>query len=115
MNESNNLTIAQTFYTKMGEKKVANMEAYLHPELHFIAPFSEIKGKEVNLETVEKFTSAFKNLTIRTLFASGDQVMLVYDLDFPAPIGNIPSAALMTFKEGLIAKIELFYDSHPFR
>ena len=32
----------------------------------------------------------------------------------PAPIGMIQTAALMTFKDGLIARIELFYDARPF-
>jgi len=39
--------------------------------------------------------------------------MLAFDLDFPPPIGNLPIAALMTFKNKLIVKIELFYDARP--
>ena len=40
--------------------------------------------------------------------------MLAYDVDFPAPIGNIPSAVLLNLEEGLISKIELFFDARPF-
>jgi len=40
--------------------------------------------------------------------------MLVYDLDFPAPVGKLPTAGLITFQDGLIAKIELFCDGRPF-
>lgn len=115
MTENNNVTTARTFYTLMGERKVADMGQHVHPEVHFIAPFSQMKGKEAYLEAVKKFCSEFKTLTIRAILGAGDQVVLVYDLGFPAPIGNIPSASLMTFQQGLIAKIELFYDSHPFR
>jgi hypothetical protein len=40
--------------------------------------------------------------------------MIVYDLDCQAPIGNFRVAALMDIRNGLIEKIELFYDARPF-
>jgi hypothetical protein len=40
--------------------------------------------------------------------------MVVYDLDCPEPVGPFSSSALMTFENGLITKIELFYDARPF-
>jgi hypothetical protein len=55
-----------------------------------------------------------KALHLRAGFASGDQAMLVYDLEFQDPIGSCPTANLMTFQDGLIRTIELFYDARPF-
>jgi hypothetical protein len=56
----------------------------------------------------------FKSITIRAKFGSGDEVMLAYDFDFLAPINILHAAVLMQFREGLIAKIELFFDGRPF-
>ncbi len=109
-----NATIAEAYYTAMGEKNIAQLEKYLHPDVIFIAPFSKQTGKEAVLESTKQFASFFKTLKIRAKFGSEDQAMIVYDVDFPAPIGNLSSSVLMTFHEGLIAKIELFYDARPF-
>jgi ketosteroid isomerase-like protein len=41
-----NVAIAQAYYTALGEKNIAKMEKYLHPDIYFIRPFGEVKGKE---------------------------------------------------------------------
>jgi len=79
-----------------------------------IRPLAKMTGKEAVIEAIKKFASFFKTLTIRAKFGFGDQAMVVYDSDFPEPIGNLSSVALMTFYEGLITKIELFFDARPF-
>jgi len=110
----NNVTIAKAFYTAMGEKKIEEMGKYLHPHIQFSAPLDKVEGKETYLETVKNFADFFKTVTIRATFGEGNQAMVIYDLGFPAPLGNVPSAALMTLSEGLITRIELFYDARPF-
>ena len=110
----NNISIAEAFYAAMGGKNIARMEQYVHPNIQFRGPLAEVTGKEEYLEVVKNFMDFFKTLTVRAKFGSEDQAMLVYDVEFPAPIGNCPSAALMTFKENLIIKVELFYDARPF-
>ena len=114
MMNQNNMAIAKIFYTAMGEKKIDEMEKYLHPNIQFSTPLAKMTGKEAYLEAAKGFATFFKTLIVRATFAEGDQAMVVYDSDFPAPIGNIPGASLMTFQEGLIIKIELFYDARPF-
>ena len=110
----NNAAIAEEYYTLMGKKDIESLEKHLHPKVQFTGPLAKMMGKEAVLEATKKFASFFKALTIRAKFGFGDQAMIVYDLDFPEPNGNLSSAALMTFHEGLITKIELFYDARPF-
>jgi hypothetical protein len=114
MMNQNNVAIAKAFYTAMSEKKVSEMEKYLHPDVQFNAPLAKLEGKEAYLEALKEFTAFFKTLTIREKFGAGDQAMVVYDLECPVPIGKFSSAALMTLSKGLITKIELFYDARPF-
>lgn len=110
----NNVAIAQTFYTAFGEKNVGAMEKYLHPDVHLITPLSKLQGKEAYLEAVKNFMAFFKALSIRATFGEGDQALIVYDLECLSPIGKVPSAALMTFQEGLITRNELFHDTSLF-
>jgi len=111
---NNNIAIAEAYYTAMAEKNIAGMEKYLHPDVRLISPLAEILGKEAVLESAKKLIALFKTLTIRAKFGSEDQAMLAIDLDYPAPIGNLRTAVLMTFKDGLITKNELFFDARPF-
>lgn len=108
-----NIAIAESYYTAWGEKDFARMEKFLHPNVQLITPFEEtvVLGKKAILEKLKKGATLFKTLTIRAKFGSGNQTMLVIDLDFPAPIGNLRTASLMTFQKGLIKRIELFFDT----
>ncbi|MBY0501569.1 MAG: nuclear transport factor 2 family protein [Alphaproteobacteria bacterium] len=110
----NNVNIAEAYYGAMAEKNLKRLGEYLHPDVQFKSPFKEILGKEVFLDVVKEFMTLFETLTIRAKCGSDNQVMLAYDVDFPAPIGKLPTAALMAFQEGLIARIELFFDTRVF-
>jgi ketosteroid isomerase-like protein len=105
-----NMAIAQGYYTAMAGKDAAGLEQYLHPAVHFVSPLAELHGKEDVFAAVKGFMGAFQSLTIRASFASETQAMLAIDTLFPAPIGNLRTASLVTIQDGLITKIELFYD-----
>lgn len=96
------------------EKSIEAMGKCLHPDIQFIAPLKKLQGKEAYLEAAKEFTSSFKNMTIRAIFGEGDQAVVVYDVEYPAPIDKVPTAALLAFHTSLISRIELFYDTRPF-
>jgi hypothetical protein len=106
-----NLMIAQAYYADMNKKDVESMEKRLHSNIQFIGPMAEVNGKESVLKAIKGFITAFKTLKVRAKFHSGDQVMLAIDTEFPAPVGNHRAASLLTIENGLIARIELFYDT----
>ena len=110
----NNSVLAETFYKAMAEKNIKLMEKYLHPDVQLITPMANLQGKEAYLDAVANFTAFFKTLSIRATFGDRDQAVVVYDLDCPEPIGKMPGVALMTFKNGLITRNELFHDTSPF-
>ena len=109
-----NRACAVAYYQAMGNKDLAEIEKYLHPDVRLISPMADIRGKDTVLNAVKHFCAVFNKLTIRAQFGSGDQAMVVYDLDCPAPFGIVRGAALLTFKESLIIGYELFYDARPF-
>ncbi len=109
-----NMEIVETVYTLMVKKDIESLEKYIHPDIHFIAPLGEAKGKEAYLEKTKFFMDSLKTVSVRSIFGSGDQVMFAYTVDFPEPFGVVRSAGLMTFEGGLIKKAELFYDARPF-
>jgi ketosteroid isomerase-like protein len=112
--QHDNINKATAYYTAMKEKDIASVAQHLHPDVQFSGPLSQMNGKETVLTAIKGFMSFFKTLEIRAKFSSESQAVIVYDVEFPTAIGHMPSVALLTFKEGLIAKIELFFDGRPF-
>lgn len=110
----NNALIGEAYYIAMGEKNVAGMEKHLHPDVKFFGPLATATGKQAVLDGNSRFMTFFNSLKVRAKFGSSDQAMIVYDLEFPAPIGTLSSSSLMSFEDGLIIRIELFYDARPF-
>jgi len=109
-----NAAVAKAYYAAMRLKDVPAMAERLHPNIHLITPLVELTGKEAVLEAVRRPLVMIENIEVRSEFESGDQAMLAYYMQFPAPIGVCRAAALMTVKEGLIVRNELFFDARQF-
>jgi hypothetical protein len=108
-----NLSLAVSYYMAICEKDLNAAAQYLHSEVVVVSPLMKIAGKEAVLEDVEWFMNIVNNLDIRAKFEDGNQVMLVFDLDASEPIGILPTAVFMVFKDSLINRIELFFDARP--
>lgn len=111
---TSNVVIAEAYYTAMGKKDITSLAKYLHLNIQFQSPLGKMTGKEAVVESAKGFSAIIKSLTIRERFGSEDQAMLVYDLDCSSSVENIRVAALFSFQDGLISKIELFFDPRPF-
>lgn len=99
------------YYTALGEKNVEGVKKYLHPDIQFTDPKETVIGKEAVLKAAQGFMGIFKALTIRAKFGSENQAMIVYEVEIPGLAKKLQAASLLSFQEGLISKIELFYDS----
>lgn len=106
---------AAEYYKLIGEKNVEGMKKYLDSEVEFFSPLATLKGKEAVAEATGNFMKALKTLKLRTKFGSGDQAMIVYDVDMPGVASNLPGASLLTFRNNLIVRIELFHDASHFK
>lgn len=87
------------------------VKKYLHPDIQFADLQEKVIGREAVLKAAKGFTDIFKTLTIRAEFGSEDRAMIVYEVEIPCLAKNLQAASLLSFREGLISNIELFYDS----
>ena len=104
-------SIGVAYYTALGKKNIEKVKGYLHPDIQFTDPQETVIGREAVLQAAKGFTGIFKSLTIRSKFGSEDQTMIVYEVEIPGLPKKLQAASLLSFQEGLISKIELFYDS----
>ncbi|CDR34204.1 nuclear transport factor 2 family protein [Criblamydia sequanensis] len=103
--------IGVAYYRALGDKNIEKVSKYLHPDIQFTDPQETVIGKESVLKAAQGFSRIFKTLTIRAPFGSENQAMIVYEVEIPGLSKKLQAASLLSFKEGLISKIELFYDS----
>lgn len=113
--ETNNVARAEAYYTLVGQKNAEGIKNYLHPDVELYGPLSTEKGREAVIKATSSFMNAFKSLAIRAKFGAGDQAMIVYDVDIPGIATDFPGASLLSFHDGLIVRIELFFDASSFR
>lgn len=113
--ETNNAKLAEEYYLQISLKNIEGIKKYLHPAVDFCSPLTKTKGIDALVENTGNFMKAFNSLIIRSKFSSGDQAVIVYDVDIPAISSQFPGVSLLTFQNGLIAKIELFFDASPFK
>ena len=112
--ETNYAARGEEYYTLVGQKNVEGIKKYLHPDVEFYGPLASLKGKEAVIEATSHFMNSFKSLTIRAKFGAGDQAMIVYDVDVPGIAKDFPGASLLSFRDGIIVRIQLFYDGSRF-
>lgn len=105
---------AREYYIALGKKDFSTVEKFLHPQVQFKGPLSEMSGKEAVLENIKKFGSLFESLKIQDYFGEDEKAVVIYHVFFPSPIGAQSSVALLNFKNDLITNIELFFDARPF-
>ncbi len=110
-----NLASAVAYYTAMADKDLPGMARHLHPDVRLVTPMEELTGKEAVLGAAQRLMNFIQSIQVHEKFGSEDQAMLSYDMDFAEPIGVCRAAALMTFKDGLIVRNELFFDASPFK
>ncbi|MGA7473342.1 MAG: nuclear transport factor 2 family protein [Candidatus Sulfotelmatobacter sp.] len=110
----NNVTSAVSYYKAMADKDLNGMARRLHPDVRLVTPMEELTGKETVLEAAKRLLPLINSIKVHAKFGSEDQAMLTYDMGFAESIGVCRAAALMTFKDGLIVRNEIFFDARPF-
>ncbi len=105
---------ARAYYEAFARKDVADIARRLHPDVRFTGPLAELTGREAVVEAAGRLLVRSEGLRIRASFGGGGEAVVVYDLSFPDPIGVCRTAALLAIEQGLITRIELFYDGRPF-
>jgi|SRR5947209_4599676 len=111
---SNILNTAEEYLNAWSRKDVEAISKYVDPNIRFVGPMMQTTGKEAFLEGARRVLGLLKEIKLRAKFAAGEQALLTYDFICAEPIGNCRTAELITFKNGLISGVELFFDARPF-
>lgn len=107
----NNLTIALSYYGAINQNNPGLAAEKLADNVRIISPLATKDGKADVVEALKGLCSTVEGVTVTDTFNADALVMLALNMLFPAPVGVLRAASLLDFEQGLIARIELFYDS----
>lgn len=105
---------AEEYYTFVGTKNIEGVKRYLHPNVELYGPLATLKGKEAVVQATSNYMNMITSLSIQAKFGAGDQAMIVYNVDIPGITNDFPGATLLNFRDGLIVRVQLFYDGSRF-
>lgn len=106
--------LGEKYYQHIGNKNIEEVSQFLDPSVEFFGPLAHLQGKKAVLQATENFIKMFQSLTIKAKFGSDDQAMIVYEVNIPGMAEKFPGASLLSFRDGLIVRVELFYDGSRF-
>jgi hypothetical protein len=111
MNTQAHIAAAEAYYQAYLDGDLERVASFVHPEIHFKNPSVELRGKEAFLEAARNLVEQIRGIEVRARFGAGEQIMLAYDMRLKGMEEPLSAAVLMGFKDGLIASIELFFDT----
>ena len=106
--------IGRSFYEAMAKKDDSAIANLLSHDVTFLSPVTQLSGKNEVLAWERRFLPSFNSLTIHTVCSNESQAMLAYEIQFPDMDEGARAAALLNISQGLITRIELFFDMSPF-
>ena len=106
----NNLDVVLSYYADINNKNPDAAATKLADNVSIVSPLDEKHGKEAVFAALQGFCSVIDRVEIRSSMANEDQALLAYNIFFQEPIGLLTAGGLIDLQDGLITRIELFFD-----
>lgn len=87
---------------------------YLAKDVIFNGPLNQAVGDEAYMEALTRFANTVTGLKILAAFGDDHQALIMYEVT-TVPFGPIPSAELLTVKDGKIQADRLIFDTYKMR
>lgn len=87
---------------------------YIAKDITFDGPMNHTMGVKAYMEALTRFANTVTGLKILAAFGDDQQALIMYDVT-TAPFGPIPSAELLTVKDGKIQADRLIFDTYTLR
>ena len=106
------LRIAGEYLASMNARNLHSVGKTLHPDLHFVGPAGEIRGRENFLENFHTVFAHLEKLDMTAEALSDNLVFFRYYMVAPAPINRFQGTMKTTHADdGTIKKIEMIAHS----
>ena len=111
---SDTMNLGEVYYQALQNKDIDAVGRLIHDDVVLSGPMmDDLHGREAFLEGCKQWFSMLIKIVSHEQFAAGDQAVFIKEVHYPEPIGMVRTADMMTFRDGLLIKAELFYDASP--
>ncbi|MGZ3581883.1 MAG: nuclear transport factor 2 family protein [Ktedonobacterales bacterium] len=87
---------------------------YVATDIIFDGPMNHTSGDKAYMEALTRFANTVTGLKILAAFGDDQQALIMYEVT-TAPFGPLPSAELLTIKDGKIQADRLIFDTYKVR
>lgn len=87
---------------------------YIAKDITFDGPMNHTTGDKAYMEALTRFANTVTGLKILAAFGDDQQALIMYEVT-TAPFGPIPTAELLTIKDGKIQADRLIFDTYKLR
>ncbi len=105
---------ATAYIEAVGNKNFAAVEALLASDVAFKGPFMQLNSAAEFVGALRRLASILERNDVRYVFADDERACIVYDFVTSTESGSIPTIEVLTFRDGKIAGVELFFDRMQF-
>jgi hypothetical protein len=111
---TNVLELGEAYFDALNQKDISRISALVDPAIKFKMPLGEYLNRENFLSAVQRMLISSRTVRLKSKFASDNQGMFIYEIQFNDPVGTVKAASLMTVEGDKIKEIEVFFDARPF-
>jgi ketosteroid isomerase-like protein len=112
---ASNKDVAERFLRAWAAGDTATARKLCHADLHFLGPIEEWHTADDHLAALAGVAQVVTAVDLHETWVDGDEVAVAYDLVTETPVGTARIAEWKTIKDGKIAEIRAYFDSHPWR
>ena len=111
---ANVLDLGEAYYQALDQKDISRIASLVDPAIKFKMPLGEHTNRDDLIIAIHHMIGNVRGVRLQSKFASGNQGMFIYEIQFKDPVGKVKAASLMTVEGDKIKEIEVFFDSRPF-
>ena len=106
--------VVAAYHEALAARDFAAARALLADDLHFIGPIDEFHRADDYLAAVERLWGIIDHVEVRHRSASGDDVVVLYDMATRTPAGTQLVCEWFGVAAGRISRLRALFDTAPF-
>jgi hypothetical protein len=108
------LDIVRAYHGAWTRKNFDEAAQFLSPALIVEVPINDYPSKDTFTAALRGFGGMVRNVNVLAEMSSGDEAMLLYDLD-AEQLGSLRVVEHFTVAEGMVTKLRQIHDTAPVR
>jgi hypothetical protein len=103
--------VIRAYFDAWTHQRVDEAFALLAADLHFNGPGGSFNSAEAFRPGLQAFAAMTKGARERELIVEGDRAALLYDCDWPEPVGTFRLGSFFRVKSGKITHYDVWFDA----